>query len=67
MYSYEDRLKAVNLYIKYDLSAADTVRELGYPNYKMLLRWYKKFQEYTYLFKTFFSFSVVNKVFLSIY
>ena len=29
MYSYEDRLKAVELYIKYDLSAADTIRELG--------------------------------------
>jgi len=32
MYSYEDRMKAVELYIKYDLSAAATIRELGYPN-----------------------------------
>ena len=38
MYSYEDRMKAVKLYIKYDCSAADTVRELGYPNRKMLVR-----------------------------
>ena len=45
MYSYEDRIKAVELYIKYDLCAADTVRELGYPNRKMLLRWYKEYQE----------------------
>lgn len=45
MYSYEDRTKAVKLYIKYDLCAADTIRELGYPSYKMLLRWYKEFQE----------------------
>ena len=45
MYSYEDRIKAVKLYIKYDLSAADTIRELGYPSYKMLLRWYKEFQK----------------------
>lgn len=45
MYSYEDRLKAVKLYIKFDLSAADTIRELEYPSYKMLLRWYKEFQE----------------------
>jgi len=39
MYSYEDRIKAVTLYIKYDLSTADTVRELGYPSRKMLVRW----------------------------
>lgn len=45
MYSYEDRIKAVELYIKYDLCAADTVRELGYPNRKMLVRWYKEYQE----------------------
>ncbi|NMB01844.1 MAG: hypothetical protein GX971_10110 [Firmicutes bacterium] len=30
MYSHEDRMKAVTLYIKYDFSAAGTVRELGY-------------------------------------
>ena len=45
MYSYEDRMKAVKLYIKYDLSAADTVRELGYPNRKMLVQWYKEYQK----------------------
>ena len=45
MYSYEDRIKAVKLYIKYDLCAADTIRVLGYPSYKMLLRWYKEFRE----------------------
>lgn len=43
MYSYEDRKKAVELYIKYDLCAADTVRELGYPDRKMLVRWYKEY------------------------
>jgi len=32
VYSHEDRMKAVRLYIKYDFSAADTVRELGYPS-----------------------------------
>jgi putative transposase len=42
MYSYEDRIKAVELYIKYDKSAAATVQELGYPSYKMLIRWYKE-------------------------
>jgi len=45
MYSYEDRIKAVKLYIKYDLSTADIVRELGYPSRKMLVRWYKEHQE----------------------
>jgi len=45
MYSYEDRIKAVELYVKYDLSAADTIRELGYPDYKTLVQWYKEHQE----------------------
>src|SRR5690554_7550504 len=30
MYSYEDRIKAVELYIKYDFSVADTIREIDY-------------------------------------
>ncbi|WP_414150893.1 hypothetical protein ACIZ62_18535 [Acetobacterium carbinolicum] len=38
-------MKAVELYIKYDQSAADTVRELGYPDRKMLVRWYKENKE----------------------
>ena len=45
MYSYEERMKAVKLYIKYDFCAADSVRELGYPDRKMLVRWYKEYQE----------------------
>jgi len=53
MYSFEDRIKAVELYIKYDLCAADTVRELGYPNRKMLVRWYKEYQETGDLHKKF--------------
>jgi transposase InsO family protein/transposase-like protein len=38
-------MKAVRLYIKYDFSAADTVRELGYPSRIMLVRWYREYQE----------------------
>ena len=53
MYSYKDRLKAVKLYIKYDLCAADTVRELGYPDRKMLIRWYKEYQRTGGLHKQF--------------
>jgi putative transposase len=45
VYSYEERMKAVQLYMKYDLSAADTIRELGYPHYNMLRRWYKEYVE----------------------
>lgn len=45
MYSYEDRMKAVELYIKYDLSFADTIRELGYPSHNILIRWYREYQE----------------------
>lgn len=45
MYSYEDRIKAIKLYIKYDLCNADTIRELGYPSRNMLAQWYKEYQE----------------------
>jgi len=31
-YSKEQRDRAVDLYIKYEHSAADTIRELGYPS-----------------------------------
>ena len=44
MYSYEDRIRAVKLYIKYDFSAATVIRELGYPSRKALVGWYKEFQ-----------------------
>lgn len=43
MYSYEDRKKAVELYVKYDRSAASTIRELGYPGRKMLALWYEEY------------------------
>jgi len=43
MYSYEDRKKAVALYIKYDLCCAETVRVLGYPGHKTLMQWYREY------------------------
>ena len=43
MYSYEERMKAVQLYIKYDLALAATIRELGYPNRSQLKVWYKEY------------------------
>lgn len=45
MYTYEQRMEAVNLYIKYGHRAAAVIRELGYPNRHMLVKWYKEFQE----------------------
>ena len=44
MYSYEDRKRAVELYIQYNLSAAAVIRELGYPERHSLLKWYKEFK-----------------------
>ncbi|HBL49926.1 MAG TPA: IS3 family transposase [Firmicutes bacterium] len=43
MYSREDRMKAIELYIKYDKSIAAVVQELGYPSRGLLPRWYKAY------------------------
>ena len=43
MFSYDDRMKAVLLYIKYDQGAAEAVRDLGYPTTKTLKRWYREY------------------------
>ncbi len=43
MYSLDDRIKAVKLYIKYGKSAATVIRELGYPNRHSLVCWYKEY------------------------
>ena len=43
MYSYEDRKRAVELYIQYHLSAAAVIRELGYPNRHSLALWYTEY------------------------
>ena len=45
MYSREERLKAAELYIKYDRSAAAVIHELGYPSRKLLHRWYAQYIE----------------------
>ena len=39
-YSREQRDRAVDLYIKYEHSAADVIHELGYPSKGALLSWY---------------------------
>ena len=46
MYSYDNRMRAVKLYIQYDYSLSSVQHELGYPkNRKTLKAWYKEFEE----------------------
>ena len=46
MYSTGQRKLAIETYIKFDLSAADTVAELGYPTRHSLRTWYKDYLEH---------------------
>lgn len=43
MYSLEDRLRAVELYIKYDCSARAVAHELGYPSRGLLKSWHAEY------------------------
>ena len=52
MYTYEDRLRAVKLYIKYDHSISAVIRELGYPSRHALLQWYREYETYGDLHST---------------
>ncbi|MEE0955608.1 MAG: IS3 family transposase [Eubacterium sp.] len=48
MYSYEDRMRAVKLYIQYDYSFASVKRELGYPKHHFSLQqWLAEYQEHS--------------------
>jgi transposase-like protein len=44
MYSYEDRIRAVRLYIKLGRRVAATIRQLGYPTKNALKSWHRKFE-----------------------
>jgi len=44
MYSYEDRVRAVKLYIKLGKRIAATIRELGYPTKNALKGWHREFE-----------------------
>lgn len=46
MYSTERRKLAIEAYIKFDLSAADAVAELGYPTGHSLGAWCKDYLEH---------------------
>jgi len=44
MYSYEDRLRAVQLYVKLGKRASLTIRQLGYPTKNALKVWYLAYE-----------------------
>ena len=44
MYSYEERLRAVKLYIKLGKRVQATIRELGYPTKNALKGWHREYQ-----------------------
>lgn len=45
MYTYEQRKRAVELYIKYLYKASAVIRELGYPNRHVLVKWFKEYED----------------------
>jgi len=45
MFSYEDRLRAVQLYIKLDKRIGLTIRQLGYPTKNALLSWHREYEQ----------------------
>lgn len=42
MYSYEDRIRAVKLYVKLVKHTGATIRQLGYPTKNSLKSWYEE-------------------------
>lgn len=44
MYSYEDRMRAVQLYIKLGKRVGTTIRQLGYPTKHSLKDWYREYE-----------------------
>jgi transposase-like protein len=44
MYSYEDRTRAVELYIKLGKRVGATLRQLGYPTKNALKGWYREYE-----------------------
>jgi len=44
MYSYEERIRAVKLYIKLDKRVTTTIHRLGYPTKKALKSWHREYE-----------------------
>lgn len=47
MFSYEDRLRAVRLYIKLGKRLGLTIRQLGYPTKNALKTWYREYEQHS--------------------
>jgi len=45
MYSYEDRIRAVELFIQLGMRVRPTIRQLGYPTKNSLKGWYREYQQ----------------------
>ena len=45
MYSYEDRIRAVKLYIKLGKRNRATIRQLGYPTKNALKSWHREYAD----------------------
>jgi putative transposase len=45
MYSYQDRIRAVELYVKLGKRATATIRQLGYPTKKALNTWHREYEQ----------------------
>ena len=45
MYLYEDRIRAVKLYIKLGKRTRATIRQLGYPTKNSLIGWHREFEQ----------------------
>ena len=45
MYSYEDRIRAVRMYIKLGKRTGATIRQLGYPTKNALKIWHREFEQ----------------------
>jgi len=43
MYAYEERMRAVALYLKLGKRLRATIRELGYPSKNALKGWYREY------------------------
>lgn len=46
MYAPEEKIRAVELFIKYDLSPASVINELGYPCRGSLYQWYEEYRKH---------------------
>ena len=45
MFSYEDRIRAVKLYIKLGKRLGATISQLGYPTKNSLISWYREYEQ----------------------